>query len=353
MLRTRRVLRGGGMGLVLAACALSLAPPARAQSDADRENAQALYKAGNDARDAGDMKEAAAKYKVAYALVQTPVIAVALGKAQLATGLLIEARQTLLSVDRIPVKLNESALTTAARGEASALAPQIEPRIPAVLLKIARPAGAPAPAVTIDGLAIPEAALDVPRKLDPGPHVAMATNAGQTTEVPFTLVEGESKDLPVAYPAGRGSAPVPVPAATPTAPAVVAPPWPSAPPTSPLPAASSGGSSHTAAWVSLGVGGTGVAVTAIFGALALGDKSTLSTACGSNKSDCPATSQSDISSLHTNALVSDVGLGVAIAGVGLGGVLLLVQRGGGSPRTGAVELRPLLGVGKLGMTGSF
>jgi hypothetical protein len=348
--------------------ALAFAPAAYAQSDVDRENAQSLYKSGNDARDAGDAKAALARYKAAYALVQTPVIAVALGKAQMGLGQLIEARQTLLGVERIAPKPNESALTASARAEAKTLAAQTEPRIPAVTLKIAMPRGAPAPTVTIDDVPIPEAALDVPRKVNPGGHVAVATSGAARSEKQFTLAEGAAQDVALDYPTAASPSP-PAPAqqvAQPaqSVPAASAPPppvpaanaSPSPPDSGAADAASASGPSRVPAYVALGVGAAGVVVTAVFGALALGSKSSLDGVCGGGeKTSCPPSSQSDISAMHVDSILSDVGLGVGIVGLGVGGVLLLLNRGASAPssKPTAASVEPWVSAGALGMRGRF
>jgi len=341
--KLRRALARGAL-----VASLLLSPSARAQTDAaQRENAQALYKAGNDARDAGDMKTAADKYKVAYALVQTPVIAVALGKAHVALGQLIEARQVLLGAGNIPVKPHESALTTSARAEAATLAAQIEPRIPSVTLKVATPEGSPTPIVTIDGVTIPEGALNAPWKVNPGAHVAVATLEGAQTERQFSVAEAETRDIPLDAPAASGAA---IPPATgvelPKSQLSVPPPRATAPTYRP---------SRIPAYVALGVGGAGVVVTAVFGVLALNDKSALNRACTPEKTDCP---QPDVSALQRDSIASDVGLGVAVAGAVVGGALLLFRRGtpDTSPtpdKVGRVHVEPWVSVGGLGMTGSF
>ena len=338
---------------------LTFAPVLHAQSDVDRENAQALYKAGNDARDAGDAKTAASRYKAAYALVQTPVIAVALGKTELALGQLIEARQSFLGVERIPAKPSESVLTTSARAEAAALAAQIEPRIPAVTLKILGPQGAPAPTVTIDGVTIPEAALDAPRRVNAGEHVAVATNGGARTERKFSIAEAATEQIVLDYPAPPSTPPalrLTEPAAKPAR--NVPPPGPSdqGPPASGQ--TSSAAPARVPAYVALAIGGVGAAATAVFGGLALGNKASLDSACGMYKTECPSSSQSDISAMHTNSIVSDVGLAVGVVGFGVGAVLLLVNRRSGSgtaPPDGAsaISLEPWVGAGALGMRGGF
>jgi len=319
-----------------------LSPVARAQTDAvQRENARALYKAGNDARDAGVMKTAAAKYKIAYALVQTPVIAVALGKAQMALGQLIEARQTWLGAGTIPTKPRESELTTSARAEARELAAEIEPRIPTVTLVIATPAGVPLPSVTMDGVMVPAVTLNSAWKVDPGPHAVVVTLGEVSAETLFSVAEAEVREVPLDSP----SVPSPLVVTTPPEARTLAPPIQGAP---------AHGPSRVPAHVALGVGAAGVVVTTVFGALALSDQSALHQGCMAGPRDCPTRAQSDINALHTNSIASDVGLGVAVVGLGVGGALLLFPRR--SPHSGEmrdVHVEPWVGVGALGMTGSF
>jgi hypothetical protein len=62
--------------------------------------------------------------------------------------------------------------------------------------------------------------------------------------------------------------------------------------------------------------------------------------------------------MHTNSIVSDVGLAVGVVGFGVGAVLLLVNRRSGSgtaPPDGAsaISLEPWVGAGALGMRGGF
>ncbi|MGO9832753.1 MAG: hypothetical protein ACLP1X_00920, partial [Polyangiaceae bacterium] len=114
--------------------------------------------------------------------------------------------------------------------------------------------------------------------------------------------------------------------------------------------------SRIPAYVMLGIGGAGAVVTGVFGVLALGNKSSLDSDCTAGKTYCPASSRSDINSMHVNSIISDVGLGVAVAGLGAGGVLLLAN--GGSTSSGvnggrAVQFEPWVGLGSMGMRGSF
>jgi hypothetical protein len=119
---------------------------------------------------------------------------------------------------------------------------------------------------------------------------------------------------------------------------------------------SSGFPKRTAAYVALGVGGVGVVAGSVFGALALGKKSSLDGACTNHA--CPPSEQSDIDGMHTNAVVSNIALGVGIVGLGTGGVLWFLSRdeAGASqaPEHGSgPRISPWVGFGAAGVSGSF
>src|SRR3954468_21664980 len=89
------------LSLSLAAGIVVTASPARAEpTAADSETALQLYKDGKALRDGGDLQGALAKLRAAYALVQTPLTALELGRTQIALGQLLEAREVLLAVSR-------------------------------------------------------------------------------------------------------------------------------------------------------------------------------------------------------------------------------------------------------------
>jgi hypothetical protein len=198
--------------------------------------------------------------------------------------------------------------------------------------------------VTIDGVALPDVALEAPRRLNPGDHVAVATVAGIKVETKFHLEPGETKDVGVEVPDAPMSPDV-APGTGPVGPAPVV--------VQGSPAASR--PSRVPAYIALGVGGAGVVVTAAFGALALGNKSTLNGDCTVGHSTCPGSAQSEINSFRTNAIVSDIGLGIGVVGVGIGGLLLLTNRGESGPpppTTGSVHVSPWVGLGSAGVRGS-
>jgi tetratricopeptide (TPR) repeat protein len=88
----------------------------------------------------------------------------------------------------------------------------------------------------------------------------------------------------------------------------------------------SGGGIPTPALISFAAAGAGVIAMALFGVLALSEQSSLEDGCGASMT-C---SSDDVSSLDTLALLSDIGLGVAVVGAALGVTFILTDDGGGS-----------------------
>jgi hypothetical protein len=105
--------------------------------------------------------------------------------------------------------------------------------------------------------------------------------------------------------------------------------------------------------VLLGAGAAGIAVGSVFGALALGTKSTLDTRCPT-KTSCPATEKNDIDTLGSQSWISNIGFAVGVAGAATGVVLLLVSHGGGEkPAARGTHVAPWVGLGGAGLGGTF
>jgi F0F1-type ATP synthase membrane subunit c/vacuolar-type H+-ATPase subunit K len=84
--------------------------------------------------------------------------------------------------------------------------------------------------------------------------------------------------------------------------------------------------------IAFGAAGAGLAIGGVFGALALGDASKAKDGCVDLA--CPPENEAFASSARSKAWVSNIGLGVAVAGVAVGIVLLLTRH---SSKTGAKE----------------
>ena len=164
--------------------------------------------------------------------------------------------------------------------------------------------------VTRDGAPVAASALGVPMQVDPGEHeISVQAPGGPTTELRVTIGKGEKKgillevkELPV----------------TPPPPDVLPPPPPESGPSG----------RRAGAFVVGGVGLAAVVVGAITGGLALAGKSTINQNCGSgigrpDPAACNASGKAAADSVKTFGLVSTLGFGVGIAGVGTGVVLFL------------------------------
>jgi hypothetical protein len=245
---------------------------ARAQPSAsDMAQARELLNEGLDLRDKGDAASALEKLKGAHALANTPITGTELGRTYLALGKLVEARETFLSVARIPPRPDETSRSKTARADSEKLADQLRQRIPTLRVKVT---GVPVDtvSVSIDGASVPSAALDAPRLLNPGTHAVFArSTTGGTAETQVTLKEGEARDVELkiafsppseaAHPAAGGS-PAGVPAAGVPAAGVPAVAGPAAAPPAALVESPPGVTqprSHALDWALMG-GGAAIAI---------------------------------------------------------------------------------------------
>ena len=140
-------------------------------------------------------------------------------------------------------------------------------------------------------------------------------------------------------------APAPEPAPTPTPTAAPAP----TPAPTPTPTPLAEHASPTLSYALLGAGGVSFVVGAIFGVLALSDKSSFDSNASYDKSD----------SLRDKTLVADVGLGLGVILAGTGTVFLLMSNSGSGASASAqapshnvaqVRVAPLVGPSRGGAT---
>ena len=258
--------------------------------------------------------------------------------------------ETLNRVVREVLAPNAPAPFKAAQQRAQAALTAAQPKIGQLKIHVD---GAPADqvTVTVDDEKVQSVLFDSNRPTDPGSHRVKASAAGfadatqsvdlpagGSTAVTLTLTP-TAAPTPVAVPAPAPSAATPAPA----------PAQPAAP--------ESTGHSKTLPIVLLAVGGAGLVVGTTFGVLALGTKSSLDGACVNKV--CPASSQSNINSLGTQATVSTIGFGVGVVAAALG-VYFLVRSGGDESRPAAaatsspaLRVEPWVGLGSAGLGGTF
>ena len=212
---------------------------------------------------------------------------------------------------------------------------KIKPTVPTLTLVL--PASAPAGStVTRNGETLGNAALGLPLPVDPGGYEIVTRAPGvseRRANVTLELGDAKRLDLEMGAPLSAPSAqPEPLP---PVPPAAVQGEQkaPAEPPREP----STGSGRRTAAYVAGGIGIAGIAVGSVTGILVLGKKQTVSDNCLDH--DCNATGYAAATSGQSLGLVSTIGFGVGIAGLVVGGVLLLT---GSEPTPSARAWQPVL-----------
>lgn len=332
----------GSRGLVLAVALASLlatAPALAAPSAAQRETARRLMDEGKERSRAGEKQRALEAYRKAHDLMKVPSTGIALAKAHLALGHLIEARDVALEVARMPHDSSEPPVFERARKEAKELDASIKPRIPTVRIVVK---GGPATRVAVDEGEVAPLLLGEPVAVNPGKHSVSARNAdGTEKRADVDVAEREVKEVELVLP-------VPVPA-------VVVAPLAEKPVARPAP--SGGGERTTGARVLMiggfGLAAAGLAVGGITGALTLSKAGGVKAQCANDI--CDPGAKGDLDSAGTLATVSTIAFAVGGAGLVLGVVGLLLPRTKVETALHSKERRAAvwLGPGGMGVVGSF
>jgi hypothetical protein len=263
-------------------------------SDADRATARALAVEGQDALDHRDFKLAFDRFSRADALIHAPTLLIGVARAGRPGSLAGRRRPT---TDPREGARRITAPFFSALDEAKKEL-TLAPRVPAVTIVVKGPA---APQVTIDGEPVPAAALGAKRPADPGARVIRAMAEGfEPGEAKVTLAEGEHRTVTIDLRAAAVQAPVG--------------------PVAPQPDSGGGISRTTMGIIALGVGGAGLALGGVTGALALSKHSDLEDRC--RGSICPPSFQGEVDSYHTLGTLSTIGFIVGGAGVAAGAILI-------------------------------
>lgn len=343
---------------------LTIASPAYAQDASSQDIAQArqLGQQAQAAYDKGDFTESEKLWTAAAKLyTQAPTLTLGLARTQAKLGKVVAAQESYNKIVREwgnnpnPPPAFKDAVE-AAKTEVVA----VSAKVASVTVSVEGPTN---PQVSIDGSAVPAAALGLKRPVDPGSHKVTATADGyKPADTTFSVTEGGSATATLKMEKAAGAvavAPVPGPGAGP-GPAPGSPAEPGADV-----GTGKGHSNKTLALVAFGVGGAGLVVGAITGAIALGKAGDLKNVCDANKT-CPAGSKSDVDSYKSVGTISTIGFIVAGVG-GVAGVVLLLtapkdtaaSASTGRYTTVAVKrdngssLTPYFGGTSAGVTGRF
>ena len=332
---------------------------ASGQTAEEKAAARQLAVEGIKLADKGDCKGAVPKLERANKLYPAPTILGRLGECHVLLGRLVLGTEMLARVERETLAPDAPAAFAAAKTRAAKVRREALPKIGKLVVQVT-PADVPDLKLAVDGQAMSAALVGVDRPTDPGSHEVTATATGyQPAKKSVKLAEGQRVEVKLELVADPGAAPAaaaPV-AAPPPSGSDTPPAAPGTPPATPPvdDGVTSGGGNPTLGFVVLGIGAAGLGFGVVTGVLASGKKSDLDDQCPNNR--CPSTASDDLDSAKQLATMSTVGFGVGAAGVVVGSLLLLsASRSSDAaskrpPRR--VTARPFVGVGSVGVTGSF
>ena len=345
------------MALAVALAISAPLPAMAAPNAAQRETARRLMDEGKERMRVGDKERAVEAYQKAHDLMKVPTTGMALAKAHLSLGHIVEARDVALEVARMPRDNGEPAVFERARREAKALEAGLKPRIPTVRIVVK---GGPATKVTVDNAELAPLLLGEPVVLNPGKHLFVAKNAegaDARAEVDFAERDGKEVELTL---------PVPSPAL------VVVTPAPERGRSSSSSSSSASSSSSDRAggrpraragdrtstanafvYGGFGVAVAGLAVGGVTGVLTLSKAGAVKKQC--ENGICDPNAKSDLDSASSTATISTIGFAVAGAGLVCGVVGLLLPRTKAESALHSSETRAAVwvGPGSMGVRGSF
>lgn len=280
--------------------------------------------------------EAEALLERAYRLVPAPTVALLDGRCLEELGKLTEAAGRYEAATKPSSEGASDAFRKAAEEAARRLA-EIRERIPKIAIVLEGDhLDEKRVVLLIDSKPLAHDDWSKPVLVDPGNHVVAASVDGRVAvEDQVMLKEGESKQVSLRL---HGDAAPPPP---PAVPAVVPEP---ARVTSPAPS-----SSKTWGFVSLGIGGAGLATGIVSGVVMLDAKSSLDVECSPV---CPPAATDEISRFRTARVVSAIGYGVGIVGIGVGAAILLLSPGAREDER-AARLRVVGDLHTVGVEGTF
>ena len=258
MLRSSTPRRIEGQGrrykkVVAVVALLSLTTTARlslAQDDAAINDAYEKSAQGLSAYNSSQYAEALDKFTRAFAIVKLPALAVQMARANVKLGHLIAAAELYERATQLGDGIGDPQVQVRARAEARKERAALLLRTPKLLIQI-RGVEPSTVSVSVDGTRLSPASFDSGWPLDPGTHKVTATFGAQGQEQMASVAEGEVREIGFEFsPTALQKLPT----------SVNSPDEPGQTAMTPM---------RTAAWVSFGVGGTGLLIWGASGIVAL------------------------------------------------------------------------------------
>jgi hypothetical protein len=306
--------------LPVAVAILLLGGAAHAEpTPAERERARTLVFEGRSMKEHGDPRGALEKFRAAHAIMRVPTTGIEVALVLVELKLLVEARDAMLEVSALPHVAGEPPAFAQAREEARQYADQLEGRIPTAVFIVKGPTDGATPSVSVDGTAIDPSLVGLPRKLNPGEHVAVAKAGDREGTTRFTLAERAHDTVTITLARVAPTDTAPPPAVTP----------PSEGPREQT--------SHTSplVYAGFGVAIVGVAVGTVSGIISWQKTTSARNQCDGH--DCTTAAHDDLTSARTTATISNVAFVVAAVGAAVG-VVGLVLRPSSTANASAVRV---------------
>jgi hypothetical protein len=199
----------------------------------------------------------------------------------------------------------------------------LEPQVPSLTIRVAR--AKPEQRVLLDGAPVRDAAWGTPIAIDPGPHRLESSAAGHAAwTAPLELAVAERKVIVIpelALDTGLGPTAPPATDAAPTP-------------------ASASERGNALGWVVLGTGVAALGVGSYFGVTALSTQKDVDKECPTPKT-CSTKGEDLSHDAQAAAWASNIGMGVGIVGIVVGGYLLLTAPASEKPGTARARPGPL------------
>ena len=175
------------LAAVLAMTRLVLAEP----TANEKETARALMAEGRSLREQKDELGALKRFQTADAIMHVPTTGLEVARSQMALGQLVEARDTLHRIMQTP-DVTDSPPFRQAREAAASLDQALQTRIGALRFDVRGLRDRTALSLLVDGRPIPLALVDVPFRVNPGPHTVVADGGSGPVREVVSPREGET-----------------------------------------------------------------------------------------------------------------------------------------------------------------
>src|SRR5262245_48638273 len=128
----RRLVGAGVLAISILGATRAAAEP----TAAEKETARSLMTDGRDARERGDFRAALKRFEAVDTIMHVPTIGLELARTQVALGQLVEARETVRRIARLPEDPSDPAPFREARVQVDKLDEELQRRIGAIRFEV-------------------------------------------------------------------------------------------------------------------------------------------------------------------------------------------------------------------------